>query len=71
MRLNPQILLCWTCMETTIGKIQKHLDSLKCRNDKLAEENQKLKATISELKSLNSRVRRIPKSTAAPSNSKK
>jgi len=48
-------------METTITKIQKHLDALKARNDKLAAENQKLKGTIAEMKSLNSRVRRIPK----------
>lgn len=49
-------------MESTIAKIQKHLDTLQARNAKLVEENQKLKGTISELKSLNSRVRRIPKS---------
>lgn len=48
-------------MESTIAKIQKHLDALQARNAKLVEENLKLKGTISELKSLNSRVRRIPK----------
>ena len=51
-------------METTIAKITKHLDSLQARNNKLAEENKKLKAAMAELKSLNSRVRRIPKAPA-------
>jgi cell division protein FtsB len=48
-------------MDTTITKIQKHLDALKARNEKLQAENQKLKSTVADLKSLNSRVRRIPK----------
>lgn len=61
-RLNCKVFLPTQLMESTIAKIQKHLDALQARNAKLVEENQKLKGTISELKSVNSRVRRIPKS---------
>lgn len=48
-------------MDSYVAKIQKHLDAIKDKNDKLISENQKLKQTIRELKSVNSRVRRIPK----------
>lgn len=47
-------------------KVQKVIDSLKAKNDKLAEENKKLKATIHEHKAANSRIRRIPKKTPPP-----
>lgn len=68
-RLNSNKILRAHLMESTIAKIQKHLDALQARNAKLLEENQKLKGTISELKSLNSRVRRIPKSQPEPQQS--
>lgn len=45
-------------------KIHKHLDTIKAKNDKLVAENKALKDHIRELKSMNSRVRRIPKQPA-------
>jgi vacuolar-type H+-ATPase subunit D/Vma8 len=42
-------------------KIQKHLDQLKQKNVKLAEENTRLKKLVMDIRSTNSRVRRIPK----------
>jgi cell division protein FtsB len=48
-------------MESVVAKIQKHLDTMTKKNEKLVEENRILKEKISELKSLNSRVRKIPK----------
>jgi regulator of replication initiation timing len=52
-------------MDSVVGKIQKHVDTLKAKNTKLAEENAKLKAQLTETKQLNSRIRRIAKKPAA------
>ena len=48
-------------MDTVVGKIQKHVDSLKAKNTKLADENAKLKSQLTEAKQLHSRIRRIAK----------
>lgn len=48
-------------MESVVAKIQKHLDTMTKKNEKLSEENRVLREKISEMKSLNSRVRKIPK----------
>lgn len=54
-------------MDTVVTKVQKHVDSLKAKNTKLAEENAKLKAQLTQAKQLNSRIRRIAKKgTDAP-----
>lgn len=42
-------------------KVIKTIDSLKTRNEKLGEENKRLKAQIQEHKVAHSRIRRIPK----------
>jgi septal ring factor EnvC (AmiA/AmiB activator) len=47
--------------DSLVTKVEKHLESHRLKVQKLQEENQKLKATIAELKSNHSRVRRIPK----------
>ena len=62
----------WYTMEasdTLISRVQKHIEALKVKNSKLAEENARLKQQLSEIKATNSRIRRIPKkpSDAAPS----
>jgi hypothetical protein len=44
-----------------VVKIQKALDTLKQKNDKLAEENVRLKKLVMDIRSAHSRVRRIPK----------
>lgn len=57
-------------MDSVVGKIQKHVDSLKSKNTKLADENAKLKAQLTTAKQLNSRIRRIakkPSDDAVPS----
>lgn len=46
------------------AKVQKRLDVLEARNTKLSEDNKRLKQTMAELKSSNSRIRRIPKPSA-------
>ena len=51
-------------MDSYVQKINKHLDTIKAKNEKLAEENRQLKETIKNLKSVNSRVRRLPKKVA-------
>ena len=48
-----------------LSKVQKYLDVHQTKIKKLQEENGKLRAQITELKSANSRVRRIPKPAAA------
>jgi len=53
-------------MDSYVQKIHKHLDAIKAKNEKLTEENRQLKDTIKELKSVNSRVRRLPKKSATP-----
>lgn len=56
-------------MDAIVTKIQKHVDTLKTKNAKLAEENAKLKANLTAAKQVNSRIRRIakkPTATTAP-----
>ena len=56
-------------MDSVVGKIQKHVDTLKAKNTKLADDNAKLKAQLTATKQLHSRIRRIvkkPASDAAP-----
>lgn len=48
-------------MDTVVTKVQKHVDTLKSKNTKLAEENARLKAQLTSAKQLNSRIRRIAK----------
>lgn len=42
-------------------KVQKQLDALKSKQDKLVADNKALKKQLAELKSSHSRIRRIPK----------
>lgn len=51
--------------ETLATKVQKHVDLLHAKIQKLTEENAALKAQLQEAKSSNSRIRRIPKKPAA------
>lgn len=44
-----------------LGRLQKHIDTLKEKNIKLAGDNARLKAALAEQKASNSRVRKIPK----------
>lgn len=52
-------------MDSVITKVQKHVDALKSKNTKLAEDNAKLKAQLVTAKQLHSRIRRIAKKPAA------
>jgi hypothetical protein len=52
-------------MDTIVTKVQKHVDSLKAKNTKLAEDNAKLKAQLTAAKQIHSRVRRIAKKPPA------
>ena len=47
--------------DTFLNKVEKHIDTYRAKISKLQEENQKLRAQNADLKSANSRVRRIPK----------
>jgi regulator of replication initiation timing len=51
--------------ETLASKVQKHVDSLHAKIQKLLEENAALKAQLHEARSSNSRIRRIPKKPSA------
>lgn len=51
--------------DSLIGRVQKHIESLKVKTTKLAEENARLKQQLAESKASNSRIRRIPKKPAA------
>lgn len=42
-------------------KILKTIDTLKAQNSKLKDEVKKVKAQLADIKSVNSRIRRIPK----------
>jgi hypothetical protein len=42
-------------------KVQKAIDTLKAKNEKLAQDNKRLKGELQQQKSANSRIRRIPK----------
>ncbi len=48
-----------------VGKVQRHVDQLRNKNEKLAAEVAKLKGSLAEAKAAGSRIRRIPKKTAA------
>lgn len=50
--------------DTLVTRVQKHIDTLKCKNDKLVGENGRLKQQLADLKASNSRIRRIPKKSA-------
>ncbi len=54
-----------TEVDAIVTKVQKHLDQLKAKNQKLAEDNAKLKQQLSEARSAHSRIRRIPKTKPA------
>jgi hypothetical protein len=51
--------------ESVLVKVQKYVDTLKAKNAKLLDENAKLRATVQELRSSHSRIRRIPKTAGA------
>lgn len=53
-------------MDSVVGKIQKHVDTLKSKNLKQTEEIAKLKAQLTATKQLHSRIRRIAKPDAEP-----
>ena len=48
-------------VDSIVSKVQKHLDQLKAKNQKLTEDNAKLKQQLAEARSSHSRIRRIPK----------
>ncbi len=48
-------------VDSIVTKVQKHLDQLKAKNQKLADENAKLKQQLTDARSSHSRIRRIPK----------
>lgn len=47
--------------DTLLSRVQKHIEALKIKNTKLADENSRLKQQLSDLKASHSRIRRIPK----------
>jgi cell division protein FtsB len=48
-----------------IGKVQRHVDQLRNKNEKLSAEVAKLKTSLAEAKAAGSRIRRIPKKAVA------
>lgn len=48
-------------IDSVATKVQKHVDSLNSKIDKLVAENAALKAQLHQAKASNSRIRRIPK----------
>lgn len=50
--------------ETLATKVQKHMDVLHAKIQKLSDDNATLKAQLHEAKTSNSRIRRIPKKPA-------
>lgn len=50
--------------ESIANRVQKHVDALQARIERLDGENATLKAQLRELKASNSRIRRIPKKPA-------
>ena len=53
--------------DSLVSRVQKHIEALKARNNKLVEENARLKTQLAELKATTSRIRRIPRKPAAES----
>lgn len=51
--------------DPVVSRVQKHVDLLRAKHDKLAAENARLKAALAEAKTSGSRIRRIPKKPAA------
>ena len=51
--------------DVVVSRVQKHIDTLKTKTGKLAEENSRLKQQLADLKASHSRIRRIPKKPAA------
>ena len=49
-----------------VSRVQRHVDLLRAKQDKLVAENARLKAQLVEAKAAGSRIRRIPKATPAP-----
>jgi tetrahydromethanopterin S-methyltransferase subunit F len=78
MRLKAEEFSCDTCMskaESTcpakpassdpiVSRVQRHVDLLRTKQDKLVAENARLKAQLAEAKAAGSRIRRIPKAAA-------
>lgn len=50
--------------DSLVSRVQKHIDALKARNSKLADENARLKQQLGELRASTSRIRRIPRKPA-------
>lgn len=53
--------------DSLVSRVQKHIEGLKARNNKLVEENARLKQQLAELKATTSRIRRIPRKPSADS----
>ena len=51
--------------DSLVSKVEKHVEAYRAKIQKLQEENQRLKAALSQVRNVNSRVRRIPKKAAA------
>lgn len=51
--------------DSLVAKVEKHVEAYRAKIQKLQEENQRLKAALSQVRNVNSRVRRIPKKAAA------
>ena len=47
-----------------VSRVQRHVDVLRAKQDKLVAENARLKAQLAEAKAAGSRIRRIPKAAA-------
>ncbi len=50
--------------DAVLSRVQKHVDALKAKHDKLSAENARLKAALAEARTAGSRIRRIPKKPA-------
>jgi hypothetical protein len=52
--------------DPVVSRVQRHVDLLRAKQDKLVAENARLKAQLAEAKAAGSRIRRIPKAAPAP-----
>ena len=52
--------------DQVVSKVGKYVEQLKAKNQKLQEENVRLKKQQAEMRSANSRIKRIPRGQAAP-----